>query len=60
MINNLPRDQQEAIISILDSNNIITKPQMNQIVNSCPQYDLTGLIKKTTASDVCYGCDIPK
>jgi len=60
MINNLPKDQQEAIISVLDSNNILTKPQMNQIINSCPQYDLTGLIKKSTASDVCYGCDTPK
>ena len=32
---------------------------MNQVLSSCPEYDLTGLVKKTTVSDVCYGCDSP-
>jgi hypothetical protein len=26
---------------------------------SCPKYDTTGLVKKKTVSDVCYGCDSP-
>ena len=59
MINNLPQDQQNTIINLLDSNNVITKPQLNQIINSCPQYDLSGLVTKQMASDVCYGCDNP-
>jgi hypothetical protein len=33
---------------------------LNQILNSCPQYDLSGLVSKQTASDVCFGCDTPK
>ena len=59
MINNLPQDEQNTIINLLDSNNIITKPQLNQIINSCPQYDMSGLVTKQMASDVCYGCDNP-
>jgi hypothetical protein len=59
MLNNLPPEQQNTVINLLDSNNIITKPQMNKIINSCPQYDLSGLVTKQMASDVCYGCDNP-
>ena len=33
---------------------------MNKILSSCPEYDLSGLVSKKTASDVCYGCDAPK
>jgi len=32
----------------------------NKILGSCPQYDLSGLVSKQTASDVCFGCDTPK
>jgi hypothetical protein len=32
---------------------------LNNILKSCPSYDLTGLVKKTQVSDVCYGCDNP-
>jgi hypothetical protein len=32
---------------------------LNNILKSCPQYDLTGLVKKTTVGDVCYGCGTP-
>jgi len=45
------------------SNNTITSGQynanLNNIVKSCPQYDLSGLVKKTLVSDVCYGCGTP-
>ena len=45
------------------SNNIITSTQynsnLNKILQSCPQYDLTGLVKKYLVSNVCYGCDSP-
>jgi len=60
IINNLPAEQQKPLIDLLDSNNIITKPELDQIKNACPQYDLSGLIKKQMASDVCYGCDVPR
>ena len=32
---------------------------LNQGNVSCPKYDTTGLVKKKTVSDVCYGCDVP-
>lgn len=35
------------------------KSNLNQVLSSCPKYDLTGLVKKSTVSDVCYGCDSP-
>ena len=35
------------------------KKSLNQVLSSCPQYDLTGLVSKQTASDVCFGCDTP-
>ncbi len=45
------------------SNNTITSSQynanLNSIIRSCPQYDLSGLVKKTLVSDVCYGCGTP-
>jgi hypothetical protein len=31
----------------------------NKVLSSCPKYDLTGLVKKSMVSDVCYGCDVP-
>lgn len=32
----------------------------SQILASCPQYDLSELVTKQKASDVCFGCDTPK
>ena len=47
----------------LKDNGVITNDQyranLNNILKSCPQYDLTGLVKKNVVSDVCYGCDQP-
>ena len=46
-----------------ETNNVISQAEYNQtlsnILNSCPQYDLSDLVKKTTVSDVCYVCDNP-
>ena len=56
----------EAIIKnqTLSNNNIITDSEynasLNSILRSCPQYDFTDLVSKAKASDVCYGCDIPR
>jgi len=56
----------EAIIKnqTLSNNNIITDSEynasLNNILRSCPQYDFTDLVSKAQASDVCYGCDIPR
>ena len=48
--------------SMLDSN-LISKTEyedaLNQVLSSCPTYDLTGLVKKSLVSDVCYGCSTP-
>lgn len=45
------------------NSNIITQAQynanLNQIAQSCPQYDLSGLVRKSTVADVCYGCGSP-
>jgi len=29
---------------------------LRKIMSNCPDYDLTGLVKKAVVSDVCYGC----
>ena len=31
---------------------------MVKILDDCPEYDLSGLVKKDIVRDVCYGCDI--
>lgn len=41
------------LISPDEYNNRVTK-----VLESCPEYDLSGLVKKDTIADVCYGCDI--
>ena len=56
---------QQIVKTQTNSNkNIITSDEynknINQVLNSCPQYDLSSLVKKSTASDVCYGCDVPR
>ena len=54
----------QQIVNTQKNSNIITSDEynknLNQVLNSCPQYDLSSLVKKSTASDVCYGCDVPK
>jgi nucleoside-diphosphate-sugar epimerase len=42
-----------STMSVFDQNTI------NKILSACPDYDLTGLVKKSVVSDVCYGCDNP-
>ena len=32
---------------------------LNNVLNSCPEFDLKGLVKKTDVQSVCYGCDSP-
>lgn len=43
-------------------NQLISPNEYNQrvtkVLESCPEYDLSGLVKKDTIADVCYGCDI--
>jgi hypothetical protein len=69
IINNLPNltvSQKNAltnkIISTAQAANsgLITNSQynanLNNILRSCPQYDLSGLVKKSLVGDVCYGC----
>ena len=45
------------------SNNTISETQyninLNQILKSSPQYDMTGLVLKDLVADVCYGCGTP-
>jgi len=67
--NTLNTEQKQVIVNKIVanatqlSNNIITSAQynanLNKILQSCPQYDLTGLVKKDLVSNVCYGCDTP-
>ena len=60
---NQKKELVQKLITV-SNNKIITEDEynskLNNILSSCPSNDLTGLIKKTLASDVCYGCDIPK
>ena len=65
---NLPNEAKTNLISKLINNkklndaNLIDKTEydknLNKILSSCPNYDLTGLVKKSVVSDVCYGCDV--
>lgn len=72
MINNLPNlnasqktDLTDKIVSNAQAANsgLLTSSQynanLNDILRSCPQYDLTGLVKKSVVGDVCYGCGTP-
>ena len=34
------------------------KLNMEKILEDCPEYDLSGLVKKDVVREVCYGCDI--
>lgn len=64
----IPEEQKVALVSKLINNekmmeaNIINKEEyektLNNVLSSCPNYDLTGLVKKDLVSNVCYGCDM--
>jgi hypothetical protein len=71
LIRNLPMDEsqkQEIISSIIKNKTLLDKniitlsdynANVNKILESCPQYDLTGLVRKDLVGDVCYGCGTP-
>jgi hypothetical protein len=72
LINNLPNlsaEQKTTLANKIVSNaqaansGLLTNSQynanLNNILKSCPQYDLTGLVKKSLVGDVCYGCGTP-
>ena len=64
----IPEEQKVALVSKLINNekmmeaNIINKTEyektINRVLSSCPNYDLSGLVRKDLVSDVCYGCDM--
>jgi hypothetical protein len=68
-LENLTTDQKIKLINKIIANTVqanqgtMTQQQynanLNQILKSCPQYDLTGLVPRSLVSDVCYGCDSP-
>ena len=64
--NTIPQDQKTELISklinaqsmmdakLIDQN--VYNNTINKVLSSCPNYDLSGLVKKDTVSQVCYGC----
>jgi hypothetical protein len=66
---NISKDKKDSLLGKVytlqkDSNaGLLTKDEMNKavdnIIKSCPEYDLSGLVKKSVVADVCYGCDNP-
>lgn len=34
------------------------KVKVTQVLEDCPEYDLSGLVRKDLVSNVCYGCDM--
>ena len=60
--NDMTVAQKKIIVSKIIDNQL----KMNQLKMSnnkslthlCPQYDVSGLVKKSLVSDVCYGCDM--
>ena len=67
---NIPPVQKQTIINKIIQNaqasnaGLMTQEQynvnLNNILRSCPQYDLSGLVKKSLVGDVCYGCGTPE
>jgi hypothetical protein len=57
----IPKAQKNVLINKLIENQDfgLGDENLNEILNSCPQYDLSNLVKKTMVEDVCYGCDTP-
>lgn len=65
---NLSDEDKTELISKLINNKklndakIIDKTEyeqnLNKILSSCPNYDLTGLVKKSVVNDVCFGCNV--
>ena len=65
---NLSDEEKTELISKLINNKklndakIIDKTEyeqsLNKILSSCPNYDLTGLVKKSVVNDVCFGCNV--
>jgi hypothetical protein len=60
-----PQQKDDLTNKLLDNKkladaNLITKGDydnnLNKILSNCPDYDLTGLVKKEIVSSVCYGC----
>lgn len=58
LTNKIIKNAQAANSGLLTSNQY--NANLNNILRSCPQYDLTGLVKKSVVSDVCYGCGTPE
>ena len=53
----LPEEQKKLLLSQINN----TKRADGTVsYQACPVYDLTGLVKKTDAGDLCYGCGIPE
>ena len=52
-VNTYKRQMDNNLISPLEYKN-----RVNKALESCPEYDLTGLVKKDIVSDVCYGCSM--
>jgi len=60
-----PQQKDDLTVKLLDNKklseaDLITKGDydnnLNKILSNCPDYDLSGLVKKAVVSDVCYGC----
>jgi len=64
----LPAKSKQDLMDKVDNykrqldNDLISPDEYNSRVNnalqSCPEYDLSGLVHKDTVSDVCYGCNM--
>ena len=61
ILNNLhlPTEVKNELITYVYNKLGTGDANLNQGNVSCPKYDTTGLVKKKTVSDVCYGCDSP-
>lgn len=57
IINKIISNAQSANSGLLNQQQY--NANLNNILRSCPNYDLTGLVKKSLVGDVCYGCGTP-
>ena len=58
---NLSNEDKKLILhKLIYNNDEDTNNENTQINNVCPEYDTSGLVKKSFVSNVCYGCDTVK
>ena len=58
---NLPLEKKQELIQQVHNisiNGLGFNSDLENILKQCPEYDLSNMVRKDVASNICYGCDI--